>query len=260
VIRDLVVFGATGDLAQRFLLPALARLLEHGDLPSDFTMTGAAQVDWDDETFREHVAGPLRTYAHDVPPRVIDELLKRPRYHEADVTNPESMAALLGRFTEETIPDEQHPVAVYLALPVQAVPAAITALKSVDLPSGSRIVVEKPFGEDLAGAIVLNVLLDEVTARAGGRVDVFRVDHVLGMEGLPALRFQNRILGSPSKYPARPSSARLSSHPAAALGRRSSAGRRAVTRSSGRSRRGLRRRSRPAVMACRNDSAVAAVG
>ena len=88
------------------------------------------------------------------------------------------------------------PVAAYLALPPGVFPAAVNALGRAGLPAGSRIVLEKPFGEDLDSAVALNALLAEV-GRDAGEQAVFRVDHVLGMataQNLLALRLADRVL------------------------------------------------------------------
>ena len=89
-----------------------------------------------------------------------------------------------------------EPIAAYLALPAAVFPAAVSALGAVGLPSGSRIVLEKPFGEDLDSAVELNRLLAQVAGVAGEQA-VFRVDHALGLatvQNLLAVRLANRVL------------------------------------------------------------------
>jgi glucose-6-phosphate 1-dehydrogenase len=184
VIERLVLFGATGDLAGRFLFPALARLFSGGHLSDGFEVTGTAREELDEEAFRQHVDERLAEHAGDVPVEARETLLRSLRYRAADVAEPASVASLLG--------DSASAVAAYLALPPKIYPAAVEALSRAGLPAGSRIVLEKPFGESLESAVSLNGLLAEVA----GEEAVFRVDHVLGMataQNLVALR-RNRAL------------------------------------------------------------------
>jgi glucose-6-phosphate 1-dehydrogenase len=187
VIERLALFGATGDLAGRFLFPAIAALLAGGHLPDGFSVTGAAREDLDDEAFRRGVDETIAEHAGDVPMAARRTLLRSLRYRAVDVADPVSVASL---FTGRA-----SPVAAYLALPPNLFPVAVEALRRASLPVGSRIVLEKPFGEDLESAISLNRLLAEVAGDAGEQA-IFRVDHVLGMataQNLLALR-QNRVL------------------------------------------------------------------
>lgn len=178
----LVLFGATGDLAGRFLLPALARLLAAGRLPAGLRVVGAAPQDGDDGTFRTHVAARLAEHAGGVPPDVQRALLEQLRYRPLDLADPAGVADVLRAAVQDGGPD--RPVVVYLALPPALFPTALHTLHTAGLPAGSRVAVEKPFGEDLAGAVALNGQLGQVT---GGGAAAFRVDHVLGMPAVQAL-------------------------------------------------------------------------
>lgn len=184
MIRHMLIFGANGDLALRYLLPALARLGEVGKLPKGFEISALARAERDDEAFRALVAGRLEDHATDVSTRARRALVESIRYHRADSTDPDRIKEILGGSGE--------PVVAYLALPPAIFAPTIETLKSAGLPEGSRIVVEKPFGEDLASARELNRLLGE----AFPEEDVFRVDHFLGLQtvqNLLGLRFANRI-------------------------------------------------------------------
>jgi glucose-6-phosphate 1-dehydrogenase len=168
MIRTLLLLGATGDLARRFLLPALGALDAGGRLPDGFRAIGAARTELDDEGFRR--------LAGDVPARLLT-------YRTIDLADSVSLAAALDGVSE--------PVAVYLALPPGVFATTIETLGKVGLPSGSRVVVEKPFGDDLESARALNALLAETTE------DPYRVDHVLGMEttqNLVAMRHAETVL------------------------------------------------------------------
>ncbi len=179
MISRLLLLGATGDLAGRFLLPALARMHAAGQLPDDLQVVGASHQDWDDARFLDHVAQRLREHAGDVAADVSRDLLGRLRYRVVDLAEPAGMAAAVRSLASaDGSPDP--PVAAYLALPPATFPAAIGALGEAGLPRGSRIAVEKPFGDDLASAVALNALLDRVTDAAADQT-AFRVDHALGM-------------------------------------------------------------------------------
>lgn len=189
MIESLVLFGASGDLAGRFLLPALAALRASGRLPDNLGVVGAARSDWDDQAFRRHAEQRLREHASDVPIAAREALVRGLRYRHVDLEDADSVAGVIDTAGP-------RPLAAYLALPPALFPVTITALRRVGLPQGSRVAVENPFGEDLDGAIALNALLAEVPG-AAGEPAVFRVDHVLGMEtvqNLLGLRLANRLL------------------------------------------------------------------
>lgn len=188
MIDRLVLFGATGDLAGRFLLPALAQLLEAGALPDGFQVLGAAREELDDADFRTLASGRLDTHAPDVSADTRAALVRSLHYRSVDLADAASVARL--------VDDDSQPVAAYLALPPAVFPVAVTTLSEVGLPAGSRIILEKPFGEDLDSAVALNSLLSSVAGVAGEDA-VFRVDHVLGMatvHNLLGARLANRIL------------------------------------------------------------------
>jgi glucose-6-phosphate 1-dehydrogenase len=105
-------------------------------------------------------------------------------YRQADVRDPASVASVV---------TGDGPVAAYLALPLAVLPGAVSSLRDTGLPAGSRIVLEKPFGEDLASAVSLNRLLDETVPER----EVFRVDHFLAMttvQNVLGSRLANRVL------------------------------------------------------------------
>jgi glucose-6-phosphate 1-dehydrogenase len=198
MIERLLIFGATGDLVGRFLLPALAELYDEGRLTGGFRVVGTAREDWDDETFRRHAARQLEQHAHtDVSAASREALVRSLRYRKVDFKDRSSVAEAVAAAGGESLPGAQaEPIAAYLALPAAVFPAAVSALGAVELPSGSGMVLEKPFGEDLDSAVELNRLLARVAGVAGERA-VFRVDHALGMatvQNLLAARLANRVL------------------------------------------------------------------
>jgi glucose-6-phosphate 1-dehydrogenase len=184
VIERLVVFGGTGDLMGRYLLPGLAALQARDHLPAGFELVGAGRYDWDDDRFRDWAAGWLERQAADVDPTASAALVKASRYRRIDLADPASVAACLAG---------EGPVAVYLALPPAVFPIAVAALHQLGLPAGSQVVLEKPFGEDLDSAAALNRLL----AERFGEHEVFRVDHFLAMttvQNVLGTRLANRVL------------------------------------------------------------------
>ena len=184
MISRLAIFGATGDLTGRYLLPGLAAVRAAGHLGDDFRLTGAAREGWDTAEFQWWAAGQLSQHAGHLPASAAQAITSAARYQQADVTDPASVAAVIAG---------EGPVAAYLALPPAVFPAAVSALHDAGLPPASRIVLEKPFGEDLHSAIELNRLLAEVVPEQA----VFRVDHFLAMttvQNLLGTRLANRVL------------------------------------------------------------------
>ena len=184
MIKRLAVFGATGDLTARYLLPGLASLQAAGELGDGFQLIGAAREDWGTETFRQWAAEQLARHAGRFPASVRHSVASAARYHQADVADPASVAAVIAG---------DGPIAAYLALPPAVFPAAAAALHGAGLPDGSRIILEKPFGVDLHSATELNRQLAELVPEQA----VFRVDHFLAMttvENVLGTRLANRVL------------------------------------------------------------------
>jgi glucose-6-phosphate 1-dehydrogenase len=184
VIRRFVVLGATGDLASRKLLPALARLHEAGRLPGELTIVGAAREEWDTATLQAHMAERLARHARGTEPASRHAVVSRLTYQPGDARDPTHLASVLD--------DVREPAVVYLALPPSVLEAAVRAVAHVRLAEGSRLVVEKPFGEDLASARTLNRLLRAAFTETA----VFRMDHFLGkqtVQNILGLRFANRV-------------------------------------------------------------------
>jgi len=184
MIDRLVIFGATGDLMARYLLPGLGALHAAGLLGERFLVTGSGREDWDNERFRSWAAEQLGRHAPHLPAAVRQAVVSASEYRQADVRDAASVAAAVAG---------DRPVAAYLALPPPVFPSAVRALRDAGLPAASRIVLEKPFGEDLASAVSLNRLLAETMSER----DVFRVDHFLAMttvQNLLGFRLANRVI------------------------------------------------------------------
>jgi glucose-6-phosphate 1-dehydrogenase len=184
VIKRLVIFGGTGDLTGRFLLPALAALRANGHLPEGFELVGASRKDWDDERYRSWAADWLAREAAGWDADATGTVVRSSRYRRLDLTDPASVRACLAG---------EGPVAVYLALPPAVFPTAVSALDGIGLPPDSQLVLEKPFGEDLESARTLNRLLAQLVDER----HAFRVDHFLAMTAVQNVlrtRLANRAL------------------------------------------------------------------
>jgi glucose-6-phosphate 1-dehydrogenase len=184
VIERLALLGATGDLTARYLLPGLAALRRDGHIGDDFRLIAVGRADWGDDEFRTWAGEQLDEHAPDVPVEARRGVVSVAEYHKADVTDAAAMAPVIS---------SAGPVAAYLALPPSVFGATVSALHQAGLPEGSSIVLEKPFGEDLAEATELNSLLAGVIPEEG----VFRVDHFLAMttvQNLLGTRLANRAL------------------------------------------------------------------
>jgi glucose-6-phosphate 1-dehydrogenase len=184
MISRLAIFGATGDLTARYLLPGLAALRAAGRLGDDFRLAGAGREGWDDAEFQRWAAAQLDRHAGHLPAPARQAVVAAARYHQSDVTDPASVAPVIAG---------DGPVAAYLALPPAVFPAAVSALHEAGLSPDCRIVLEKPFGEDLHSAIELNRLLAEVVPERA----VFRVDHFLAMttvQNILGTRLANQVM------------------------------------------------------------------
>lgn len=184
MLRKLAILGATGDLTARYLLPALAALRAAGELSDDFHLVAVGRDSWADETFKDWAAAQLDRHAKGLPAAAKDAVVATSRYHQADVTDPSSMAAVV---------QGGEPLAAYLALPPSVFPGAVSALHRAGTAPGSIVVLEKPFGEDLDAAIALNRVLSKLYPEQA----IFRVDHFLAMttvQNILGTRLANRIL------------------------------------------------------------------
>jgi glucose-6-phosphate 1-dehydrogenase len=191
----LVIFGASGDLTRRKLLPALYRLSQGQRLPARFTVIGVGRTAFTDDRFRDEFFDSLREFAGVAGPgdEVAASLAQRLRYVAGAPDEP----ALFRRLAEILGPsDGADGVLYYLAIPPSTYPTVVEHLGAAGLaaPSGAhgwrRIVVEKPFGTDLSSARELNRAIH----RHFDEPQVFRIDHYLGKEtvqNLLVFRFAN---------------------------------------------------------------------
>jgi glucose-6-phosphate 1-dehydrogenase len=184
MIDRFVIFGASGDLTRRYLIPALAQLEAAGRLSERMRVVGVARHELDGVGFRHQMGEALTRHGGELEDRARERFLARLDYRRADAANREDLRRALGKL--------EHPVVAHLALPPRVFGATIEALEAVGLPEGSRLVVEKPFGRGLDHARELNRLLH----RAFPEDRVFRMDHFLGkqtVQNVLGLRFANRV-------------------------------------------------------------------
>lgn len=194
----LVIFGATGDLTHRKLVPALVGLQEDGLLPTNLAVVGFARRPKDDAEFRQDLRKSLERHrGTDALPQ-LEALEQRIYYHQATFEDPEGYAGLVERLAEiDANHDTQGNRIFYLATPPSAYSGILRQLKESGLSTEqdgrfARVIVEKPFGRDRETAKALN---DQVAA-AFDEDQVFRIDHYLGKEtvqNILAMRFANGI-------------------------------------------------------------------
>jgi glucose-6-phosphate 1-dehydrogenase len=195
---SLVIFGATGDLAHRKLLPALYNLAHEGALPERFELIGVARRDKEDEDFKRIARESIEKFSRRRPdPDVLEGLLSDIRYVPGTFDD-RSMYEQLGRVLHEFDERAGSPLnrIFYLSTAPQFFPVIPEELGRAGLNEADgaecRIVIEKPFGYDLDSARKLNARVLEVFDES----QIFRIDHYLGKEtvqNLMALRFANAL-------------------------------------------------------------------
>ncbi|RBY83009.1 glucose-6-phosphate dehydrogenase [Geodermatophilus sp. TF02-6] len=195
----LVVFGITGDLARKKLLPAVYDLANRGLLPTNFALLGFARRDWGDEDFAE-LAREAAHKAARTPWReeVWDRLATSVRFVQGSFDDDNAFDQLAATLDElEGTHGIGGNAAFYLSIPPAMFPVVLKQMQRTGMADSTperwrRVVVEKPFGHDLESSRQLNALVDSVFTAE----DVFRIDHYLGKEtvqNLMALRFANTL-------------------------------------------------------------------
>jgi len=183
----LVLFGGTGDLARRMLLPSLYHLDVDGFLPQGFRVIATARAQLSREAFLEEVRSDLAARHEGLDAESWARFCIRLDYIPADATRPEGLAAL-----KPHIDGAAHPI-FYLALSPSLYGRVCTALATAGFATeASRIVLEKPIGRDLESSRAIN----HAVGAAFAEERVFRIDHYLGKEtvqNLIALRFANTL-------------------------------------------------------------------
>ncbi len=195
----LVIFGVTGDLSRKKLMPAIYDLANRGLLPPGFALVGFARRDWADQDFaavvhdsvKEHARTPFREEVW----KQLSEGIRFVPGEFGDRAAFEQLKATIQELDEQRGTGGNH--AFYLSVPPKFFPDVVRQLKESGLADGApdswrRVVIEKPFGHDLASAQELNRIVGEVFDSGS----VFRIDHYLGKEtvqNILALRFANTM-------------------------------------------------------------------
>ncbi|MEY4502099.1 MAG: glucose-6-phosphate dehydrogenase [Pseudomonadota bacterium] len=182
----LILFGATGDLAQRMLLPSLCALHADGLVATDLQIFGTARSEHDDRSYRAFAEKALQTYLPQDRQSAIPSFLERVHYHTLDASKPDGFAGLAARVG--TVDDG---LAIFLSTAPSLFEATIAGLSASGLAGATaRIGLEKPLGTDLESSRHIN----DAVAKAFPEERIFRIDHYLGKEtvqNLLALRFAN---------------------------------------------------------------------
>ncbi len=203
----MVICGATGDLTERKLAPALYNSLLGGFLPPEFTVVGFARRDLTDEQFRQHLLDGINRHSRNRParPAIWESFAGGIEYHRGDLDDPAAYAELAKRLDRI---DRDRGTAgnrlFYLAVPPALYPEIVSHLDRAGLAASgthrrtgpkrgwTRVIVEKPFGYDLESARTLNRVIADVLDEN----QVYRIDHYLGKEtvqNLAVFRFGNGL-------------------------------------------------------------------
>ncbi|BEG98412.1 glucose-6-phosphate 1-dehydrogenase [Bacteroides sedimenti] len=198
----MVIFGASGDLTRRKLIPALYLLYKHNRLPENFAILGVARTAFTDDEFRERIHLQLLRFVkpEDVNEEKIRSFVSLINYFPMDPADPDEYLRLQPRLLklDQMIGNGENYI-YYLATPPSLYGVIPQYLKNVGLnlskgPKGNkRIIVEKPFGYDLESALELNNIYYKDAFRED---QIFRIDHYLGKEtvqNILALRFANTV-------------------------------------------------------------------
>ena len=181
----LVFFGATGDLAYKKIFPALQAMAQKGEL--DFPVVGVAKSGWGLAELVERARASVTENGGGVDPEAFPRLAEQLRYVDGDYADPDTFARLRAQLGHAERP------AHYLAIPPSMFPTVVRQLQQAGCTANARVIVEKPFGRDLASARELNRTLHEVLPEPR----IFRIDHYLGKEAVQNIlyfRFANAFL------------------------------------------------------------------
>ncbi len=180
----LVLFGATGDLAYKRIYPALHALARRGHF--DIPLVCVARSGWGINKMRDHIRASLENHGK-VDEAAFSKLSSLLHYVDGDYNEQATFDRLC-----QALSKAQRPLC-YLAIPPSMFPAVVESLSKIGCTGGGRVVVEKPFGRDLASAQSLNQTLHKYFDEAA----IFRIDHYLGKEAVQNLmyfRFANSFL------------------------------------------------------------------
>ncbi|NDW11345.1 glucose-6-phosphate dehydrogenase [Bacteroides sp. 214] len=191
----MVIFGASGDLTKRKLMPALYSLYKRHRLTENFTILGVARTAYGDVQFRSYIHNQLNKFLDpkEYQAEEVGEFCKHLYYVAMDPSEADDYLLLANRLQELSGSAQPNNILYYLSTPPSLYGVVPVHLKAYKLNSrGSRIIVEKPFGYDLESALKLN----NIYASVFDEKQVYRIDHFLGKEtaqNILAFRFANGI-------------------------------------------------------------------
>lgn len=183
--HDFVLLGAGSDVAYRYVFPALAQLEAANRLPKKFRIVAVTRKNW--KEVRCRIIERVKQHQRDIRLGILKKLLARVRHVPADLTDAQQLRAVIGPL--------RGPLVVYFGLPPSISEAITDHLHEIRLPPHSRVMLEKPFGQNEQSAKALNRKLLALLPER----DIFRVDHFLAKQTVQntlGLRFANRILES----------------------------------------------------------------
>jgi glucose-6-phosphate 1-dehydrogenase len=180
-----VFFGATGDLAHKKIFPSLQAMIQRGNL--NVPVIGVAKAGWNLEQLRERARDGIQKFGGGVDEQAFAKLISLLNYIDGDYADPNTFTKL-----RQVLGQAKHP-AHYLAIPPSLFGTVVEALGTSECAKDARVIIEKPFGHDLASARALNKILLSVFPEDS----IFRIDHYLGKEAVENLlifRFANSFL------------------------------------------------------------------
>jgi len=175
----LVIFGGTGDLACRKLYPALYNLYRVKRLPPGTQVVGVGRREYDRQAFQDYVAGCIQEHSRKKPHALEVDFLRLFHYQALDLAKSDTFASLEA-FLAKLTDSQQKQHIFYMAVPPEVFAPTVRKLAAAGLAKDSRVVLEKPFGWDLASARALQQELAAVFPESA----IFRLDHYLGKEML----------------------------------------------------------------------------
>ncbi len=181
----LVLFGATGDLAHKLIFPSLYSLVKRGSL--DVPVIGVARPDWTREQLWERIQDSIEHSGATIDTDALEKLKSLAQYVSGDYNDIATFTAIKAAMGGATKPTH------YLAIPPSLFPCVIDSLGKTGLAADARVIVEKPFGRDLASANELNRVATAVFPEEA----IYRIDHYLGKEAIMNIlyfRFANTFL------------------------------------------------------------------
>ncbi len=196
----MTIFGASGDLTKRLLLPSIYNLIAAKVLPDTFRLLGVAVEDWNDDIFRDHIATTLKQFwGSDADDAVVNWLTNRAKYQQGNFDDPKCFDALKIHIDGLQNDDKAEGNCLfYLAIAPSFIASVAAQLSRVGLLTESngcwrRLIIEKPFGHDLASAQALNADLQKNMQES----QIYRIDHFAGkdaVQDLVVFRFSNTII------------------------------------------------------------------